>query len=386
MKTEHLHHRLHHNHQNLHHRTILTPTNNDRRRILAPRTSEEEALFIAKKYLENKTILEAKLANAVNGGRFLRQNMLDVVASELSAKFNVATRNRKYVEQKLRDMKKEARKYLNMAKSTKVLETGEVVLNCPKTPPSPIRVMMQAMADDHLSFTGADSTSWTEFDFSDTTSKAEGSEGEDEYGIIKSPNNNNNIVNNSDSIASTSSSSSIDMGSLATTNNILGIDTLLGAYFNQPMFAAMANLSNVCNNNNNNNNDNKDESDEIDDKSQTPTPSSIKPPPSTAPSRQQQQQQIRGGGQRRQQIYRIRRRRQTRNRSKMIYPESHHLAAESFRKLCDTMLEIVPRAAKTFEDACKLQSEYFEQLKLQVSLASFASQVHQVNSNFRSLS
>uniref|UniRef100_A0A914PAB5 Uncharacterized protein n=1 Tax=Panagrolaimus davidi TaxID=227884 RepID=A0A914PAB5_9BILA len=207
---------------------------------------------------------------------------------------------------------------------------------------------MQAMADDHLSFTGADSTSWTEFDFSDTTSKAEGSEGEDEYGIIKSPNN--NIVNNSDSIASTSSSSSIDMGSLATTNNILGIDTLLGAYFNQPMFAAMANLSNVCNNNNNNNNDNKDEGDEIDDKPQTPIPS-VKPP-STAPPRQQQQ--IRGGGQRRQ-IYRIRRR-QTRNRSKMIYPESHHLAAESFRKLCDTMLEIVPRAAKTFEDACKLQS------------------------------
>ena len=48
----------------------------DRRRVLAPRTSEEEALFIARKYLENKAILEAKLANAVNGGRFLRQNML----------------------------------------------------------------------------------------------------------------------------------------------------------------------------------------------------------------------------------------------------------------------------------------------------------------------
>ena len=80
----------------------------------------------------------------------------DVVAAELSAKFNVATRNRKYVEQKLRDMKKEARKYLNMAKvsfssflnnskvpsfkSTKVLETGEIVRSIPRNPPEPIRV------------------------------------------------------------------------------------------------------------------------------------------------------------------------------------------------------------------------------------------------------
>uniref|UniRef100_A0A914Z8D9 Uncharacterized protein n=1 Tax=Panagrolaimus superbus TaxID=310955 RepID=A0A914Z8D9_9BILA len=366
MKTEHQHYR-----------TILTPTN-DRRRILAPRTSEEEALFIAKKYLENKAILEAKLANAVNGGRFLRQNMLDVVAAELSAKFNVATRNRKYVEQKLRDMKKEARKYLNMAKSTKVLETGEVVLNCPKTPPSPIRVMMQAMADDHLSFTGADSSSWTEQDFSDTTSKAEGSEAEDDYGnIVKSP---NNIVNNLDSIASTSSSSSIDLGSLTSTTNILGIDSILGAYFNQPMFAAMASLSNVCASNNNNSKDEivDEEDDEISSTVLLP------PPSSSAPKQPQQQQQTRS---RRQQIYRIRRRQQQNHpryyscRTKI--PESHILAAESFRKLCDTLLEIVPRAAKTFEDACKLQSEYFEQLKLQVSLASFASQV---NNNFRSLS
>lgn len=109
--------------------STLLPQNNgtDRRRVLAPRTSEEEALFIARKYLENKTILEAKLANAVNGGRFLRQNMLDVVANELSVKFNVANRNRKYVEQKLRDMKKEARKYLNMAKVS--VENGKTGQN-----------------------------------------------------------------------------------------------------------------------------------------------------------------------------------------------------------------------------------------------------------------
>ena len=83
----------------------------DKRRQLAPRTSEEEAVFIAQKYLEHRSILEAKLANTVNGGRFLRQNLLEVVAAEVSSKFGVANRSRKYVEQKLRDMKKEARKY-----------------------------------------------------------------------------------------------------------------------------------------------------------------------------------------------------------------------------------------------------------------------------------
>lgn len=88
-----------------------TPSSSDRRRALAPRTSEEEALFLARKYYENKTILEAKLANTINGGRFLRLNLLEMIAMELSSKFNVANRNRKYVEQKLRDMKKEARKY-----------------------------------------------------------------------------------------------------------------------------------------------------------------------------------------------------------------------------------------------------------------------------------
>lgn len=50
--------------------------NCDRRRQLAPRTSEEEALFIAKKYALNKPILEAKLANSVSGGRAIRQAML----------------------------------------------------------------------------------------------------------------------------------------------------------------------------------------------------------------------------------------------------------------------------------------------------------------------
>ncbi|KAH7717050.1 hypothetical protein AAVH_15490 [Aphelenchoides avenae] len=83
----------------------------DKRRQLAPRTSEDEAVFIAQKYLEHRGILEAKLANTVNGGRFLRQNLLEVVAAEVSSKFGVANRSRKYVEQKLRDMKKEARKY-----------------------------------------------------------------------------------------------------------------------------------------------------------------------------------------------------------------------------------------------------------------------------------
>uniref|UniRef100_A0AC34G8M2 Uncharacterized protein n=1 Tax=Panagrolaimus sp. ES5 TaxID=591445 RepID=A0AC34G8M2_9BILA len=249
MKTEHQHHQNHST------RTILTPTN-DRRRILAPRTSEEEALFIAKKYLENKAILEAKLANAVNGGRFLRQNML---------------------------------------------------------------------------------------------------------------------------VASTSSSSSIDLGSLTSTSNILGIDSLLGAYFNQPMFAAMASLSNVCSSNNNiniNNNINNNKDDEIMDEDDEISTTVPPPPPISTSAPKQPQQQARP---RRQQIYRIRRRQQQQQnhryypcRSKI--PESHILAAESFRKLCDTLLEIVPRAAKTFEDACKLQSEYFEQLKLQVSLASFASQ------------
>lgn len=87
-----------------------------RRRQLAPRTSEEEALFIAKKYALNKPILEAKLANAVSGGRLIRQTMLDEVAAELSARFNVASRSRKYVEQKLRDMKKEARKFFYVMK------------------------------------------------------------------------------------------------------------------------------------------------------------------------------------------------------------------------------------------------------------------------------
>lgn len=81
------------------------------KRKLAPRTSEDEAFFIANKYAQNKLILEAKLANSLNGGRAVRQTMLDDVAAELSAKFNVANRSRKYVEQKLRDMKKEARKF-----------------------------------------------------------------------------------------------------------------------------------------------------------------------------------------------------------------------------------------------------------------------------------
>jgi hypothetical protein len=349
MKTEYLGH------------SILTPISN-RRRILAPRTSEEEALFIARKYLENKTILEAKLANAVNGGRFLRQNMLDVVAAELSAKFNVATRNRKYVEQKLRDMKKEARKYLNMAKSTKVLETGEIVRKQNIT--EPIRVMMEAMAEDHLSFTRADS-SWTELDFSDTTSKAEGSEAEDDYGG-KSPNG-----INSDSVASTSSSSSIGMGSLASATNVLGIDTLLGAYFNQPMFAAMANsLSNACSSSINNEKSNNEIQNDI---PGTPTL------PTSAPRR------VAATLPRRHPLRFRRQRQHHRYSCRSKIPESHILAAQSLQRLCETLLEIVPKAAKTFEDACKLQSEYFKQLQLQVSLASFASQVQQAN-NFRSLS
>lgn len=91
----------------------------DRRR-LAPRTSEDEALFIASKYAQNKLILEAKFANSLNGGRAVRQTMLDEVAEELSVKFNVANRSRKYVEQKLRDMKKEARKFFYLQQVSKV--------------------------------------------------------------------------------------------------------------------------------------------------------------------------------------------------------------------------------------------------------------------------
>ena len=72
------------------------------------------------------------------------------------------------------------------------------------------------------------------------------------------------------------------------------------------------------------------------------------------------------------------RRRPTRIPHRSRVPESHILAAESFRRLCDTLLEIVPRAAKSFEDYLKVQSQYFQ---LQLNIASFA----QANT-FRSLS
>uniref|UniRef100_A0A914EMP3 Uncharacterized protein n=1 Tax=Acrobeloides nanus TaxID=290746 RepID=A0A914EMP3_9BILA len=133
----------------------------DRRRSLAPRTSEEEALFLARKYYENKTILEAKLANAINGGRFLRMNLLDMIAVELSTKFNVANRNRKYVEQKLRDMKKEARKYFCLVDNYTTLTSDEILHRCPRVPPEPVKLMMQAMAEDHMAF---DSSAWEGLD------------------------------------------------------------------------------------------------------------------------------------------------------------------------------------------------------------------------------
>uniref|UniRef100_A0A915CRN6 Innexin n=1 Tax=Ditylenchus dipsaci TaxID=166011 RepID=A0A915CRN6_9BILA len=123
----------------------------DRRRQLAPRTSEEEALFIAQQYAENKLILEAKLANSVNGGRAIRQTMLDKVAGQLSQNFNVARRSRKYVEQKLRDMKKEARKFVQMQQRQLYSEHGEDVARQDKnarTPSEPIRVMIEAMHDE----------------------------------------------------------------------------------------------------------------------------------------------------------------------------------------------------------------------------------------------
>ncbi|KAE9548989.1 hypothetical protein FO519_007801 [Halicephalobus sp. NKZ332] len=330
----------------------------DRRRVLAPRTSEEEALFIARKYLENKTILEAKLANAVNGGRFLRQNMLDVVANELSVKFNVANRNRKYVEQKLRDMKKEARKYLNMAKGIKV-ENGEVIKTIPRNPPEPIRVMMEAMAEDHLSFNGTESANWAELEFSDTTSKHEGSENEDEENA-KSPGG-----ANAESVASTSSSSSIDLGSIrnpvldSIQNPVLGIDTILGAYFGQPMLAAMASFNSVQKNldssDSNQNEKNEDEEKQEDEEKSFTSGGKVSKKPNYG---------------------RLRRTRFILNGRRTRTDESTKKAAESFRRLCDSLFESLPKAAKSFEDACKLQSEYF---RLQISLANFASQMQQIN-------
>uniref|UniRef100_A0A0N4Z9D9 Uncharacterized protein n=1 Tax=Parastrongyloides trichosuri TaxID=131310 RepID=A0A0N4Z9D9_PARTI len=88
--------------------------NVERKRIVAPRTSDEEALFLAQKYYDHWPILEAKLAYNIEDGRNKRLLLLEKIASDLSSKFGVAVRDRRYCEQKLRDMKKEARRSLHV--------------------------------------------------------------------------------------------------------------------------------------------------------------------------------------------------------------------------------------------------------------------------------
>uniref|UniRef100_A0A0K0ELJ7 WRKY domain-containing protein n=1 Tax=Strongyloides stercoralis TaxID=6248 RepID=A0A0K0ELJ7_STRER len=87
-------------------------SNVERKRIVAPRTSDEEALFLAQKYYNHWPLLEAKLAYNIEDGRNKRLMLLEKIATDLSTKFGVAVRDRRYCEQKLRDMKKEARRSL----------------------------------------------------------------------------------------------------------------------------------------------------------------------------------------------------------------------------------------------------------------------------------
>uniref|UniRef100_A0A0N5BHW8 Uncharacterized protein n=1 Tax=Strongyloides papillosus TaxID=174720 RepID=A0A0N5BHW8_STREA len=87
-------------------------SNVERKRIVAPRTSDEEALFLAQKYYDHWPLLEAKLAYNIEDGRNKRLLLLEKIAEDLSTKFGVAIRDRRYCEQKLRDMKKEARRSL----------------------------------------------------------------------------------------------------------------------------------------------------------------------------------------------------------------------------------------------------------------------------------
>lgn len=214
----------------------------------------------------------------------------------------------------------------------------------PRNPPEAIRVMMMAMAEDH----GNDPSNWNEVDCSDTTSKHDGSEPEDDE-AAKSPRA------NIESVASTSSNSSVDLGNQ---NPILGIDTILGAYFGQPMLAAMASFNAAPQRTvNSTSDDNLSEKHEAFD---------------TKP-------ETKNGKIARQPVYR--RLRRTRvllpGKRQLKIEESTKQAAESFRKLCDSLVETVPKAAKSFEDACRLQSEYF---RLQINLATFATQMQQINS------
>ncbi|KAI1717883.1 hypothetical protein Ddc_09735 [Ditylenchus destructor] len=125
----------------------------NKRRQLAPRTSEDEALFIATQYKKNRSLLEAKLANSVNGGRALRQLMLDRVAEELSAKFSIAKRSRKYVEQKLRDMKKEARKCFRHDR------TPHASTSHHRMPSEAIQIMMTTLCEDGFGSISLNTTS-----------------------------------------------------------------------------------------------------------------------------------------------------------------------------------------------------------------------------------
>ncbi|KAI1713846.1 hypothetical protein DdX_08728 [Ditylenchus destructor] len=124
-----------------------------KRRQLAPRTSEDEALFIATQYKKNRSLLEAKLANSINGGRALRQLMLDRVAEELSAKFSVAKRSRKYVEQKLRDMKKEARKCFRHDRMAHASSSHH------RMPSEAIHIMMTILREDGFGSISLNTTS-----------------------------------------------------------------------------------------------------------------------------------------------------------------------------------------------------------------------------------
>lgn len=45
-----------------------------------------------------------------------------------------------------------------------------MIKTIPRNPPEPIRVMMEAMAEDHLNFNGSETANWTEIEFSDTVS------------------------------------------------------------------------------------------------------------------------------------------------------------------------------------------------------------------------
>uniref|UniRef100_A0AC35TV42 Uncharacterized protein n=1 Tax=Rhabditophanes sp. KR3021 TaxID=114890 RepID=A0AC35TV42_9BILA len=88
-----------------------TPFGN-KRKIVAPRTTDEEELFLAQQYHNHWQLLEAKLAYGVEDGRNRRLILLEQIAEDLSRTFGVASRDRRFVEQKIRDMKKNGRRCL----------------------------------------------------------------------------------------------------------------------------------------------------------------------------------------------------------------------------------------------------------------------------------